>query len=75
LSKHKRWLAELQRTRERFQQEAEEEEEKAAERRRKFAENQARLRAEVRETIWEGDKNENGGDELTQENKYEVGDL
>lgn len=51
LSRHKKWLYQLQKAKEKYQQEAEEEAQRQENRRRKFAEQQAALRAQVRETL------------------------
>ena len=51
LSRHKKWLKQLQKAKEQFQEQAIIEENAKEERRRKFAAQQAALRAEVRNTV------------------------
>ena len=51
LSRHKRWLFQLQKAKEQFRAEAEAKEQQEQEAKRKFAEQQAALRAQVRETL------------------------
>lgn len=51
LSRHKKWLKQLQKAKEQFQQQAEEEEQKQENKRMRFAAQQAALRAEVRNTL------------------------
>ena len=51
LSRHKRWLYDLKKAKERLQEEAEQEEARKELKRQRFAEQQAALRAEVRNTL------------------------
>lgn len=51
LSRHKRWLFQLQKAKEQFRAEAEAKEQQDQDAKRKFAEQQAALRAQVRETL------------------------
>jgi hypothetical protein len=51
LSRHKKWLYQLQKAKEQYQQQAEEQAQQEEEQRRKFAEQQAALRAQVKETL------------------------
>ena len=51
LSRHKKWLYQLQKAKDQFRAEAEAKEQAEADAKRKFAEQQAALRAQVRETL------------------------
>jgi len=51
LSRHKKWLYQLQKAKEQYQRQAEMQAERESEQKRKFAEQQAALRAQVRDTL------------------------
>ena len=51
LSRHKKWLKQLQKAKEQFQEQAVREENAKEEKRKRFAAQQAALRAEVRNTV------------------------